>query len=203
MRASGYFILAVFFAALGIAACAARVINAHLPKSPEPMYLNSGEKGHCSGSYLGKGYVLTANHCLNDGALSWKAGDLVFTLNTVWTSPENDIAVLRNVDITKTFPGLMGARFTCDVPAIGEDFTAAGYPIDMGLIHKRGYIGGKTKKIGPWDNGVPVILPLFFGDSGGPAYNSRGEIFAVMVGVIDTPVAVVTPLSPVCAVLPR
>jgi len=203
MRASSWFVLAAFFAALGIASMSARVINSKVKLSqPEPMYLKMAD-GHCSGAYLGNGFAITAYHCLEDTPPEWQGGDLKFNLDVVWTSKDHDMALLRNTEIDKMFPGLQATKFTCVVPEVGDAITAAGYPADLGLVHIRGYVAGKAKEVGRWKSGVPAILPIFFGNSGGPAYNSRGEMFALTVGLLDTPISILTPLSAVCDILPR
>lgn len=159
--------------------------------------------GHGSGIYLGNGFVLTAAHVARDEDQLWvKQGELLFPLELIWSDEDEDYALLRLTE-HYTHSLFKADKVSCVPPELGQDLIIKGFPADLNQTVVRGYIAGKEQKLDHWAHAWPMIAGIFYGNSGGPVYNTRGEVIGISVGLLDTPVAVMSPIYVICPKLPR
>lgn len=165
-------------------------------------------QGHGSGVYIGKGYVLTAAHVVADAggtvtikrprSAEWSDN---WSGTVVWVDTRQDFALVR---INAVMPDDMAkATVSCVKLEMAEDVTVVGWPVNLGRIQSRGYVAGGADKRGPWAVSYVVVAPIFFGNSGGPVYNEKGEVVALAVDILQgTSLSIVIPTAAVCGQLP-
>lgn len=199
-------ILAGFSAAA--VSCGPRPAHAQDDFTASAVEIDVGQ-GHGSGVYIGKGYVLTAAHVAEvatDGTVTVKRQRSAewtdsWVGEVVWMDKRQDFALVR---IKAILPDDMTkAAVSCAKPTMKQDVTVVGWPVDLGRIQSRGYVAGDADKRGPWAVSYVVVAPIFFGNSGGPVYNDKGELIALAVGILQgTSLSIVVPTSAVCDQLP-
>lgn len=162
------------------------------PIQPVRLQLASGV---CSGANLGNGYILTAAHCADASA------DIVADTEkatVVWIDADKDLALLRAQHDLASKP----VTLSCRPLVVGEPVTTQGHLLDLGVTFAMGYIAGKERTLGAWQIAHIAMLPIFFGNSGGPVFDDHGRVVAIAVGLIAPPIAIVVPIYPVCSQLP-
>lgn len=170
------------------------------------------ENGHGSGVYIGNNLILTAAHVVTgakDGKVKIKTeGGNILPGVVLWTSKERDIALVRT---TGTL-GLRAARLSCTTPQIGDIINARGSPGPIEFFTAWGRVSGTIRSFGPWFEAVTTDMTVVMGMSGGPVFNTRGEVVGLAVGVLSTPmgfgvsltgVGFVVPGSTICPLLAR
>lgn len=179
--------LAVLAVAFGVGAAATH--EAQL--APEPMLkINVGES-HGSGFHVGDGFVFTAAHVVKGVAEVEveAANGAKDRAEVLWVNEKRDAALLKTKTLrTRT------AALSCTVPAPGEMVEARGNPNNLSFVSTCGQVAGKPLAVEPWSTVVPVSITIVPGQSGGPLYNSNGEVVGMTVGVMLAPVGFVESL---------
>lgn len=166
--------------------------------------------GHGSGVVLAHGYVLTAGHVAEmatDGVLTIKhprAGDWVdeWTAKVVWIDKQQDFALLK-INAVVTDDTVPHATLACKPPELGQPVTIAGWPVDLGLVISKGYIGSGEGPRAFWAKSYIVIGAIAPGNSGGPVYADDGTVIGLAVGVLSgTPLDIIVPVDAICDELP-
>ena len=174
--------------------------------SPPAVKVEVGS-GHGSGVYLGHGYVLTAGHVADaatdfEVTIKTQSDGYTYTGKVMWKDTRRDFALLKISDQADIMP----AKLACRSPVVGEKITVVGWPDGTpSAIRVGGYIGSIEGKNGPWIDSYITIAPIFFGNSGGPAYDEKGELLGLMVGGLreQMTLSILIPLKEVCPILPR
>lgn len=146
----------------------------------QPAYWNG------SGIALDKYHVATNNHVVESQthlSISFSDDDERYSADVIATDEENDLAIIYVSD--PKFPGFKNIRygFNVDNEAVGEDVFVLGYPIisymgtevklTTGVISARsGYKGDKGT--------YQISAPVQPGNSGGPLFNSKGELIGIV-----------------------
>ncbi len=129
------------------------------------------------------GYVVTNNHVI-DGA-----DEIVVTLHDgtenratlVGTDPKTDLAVLK-IDAD----GLSAATFgNSDAARVGDWVVAIGNPFGFGGSATVGIISarGRDLRAGPYDDFLQIDAPINQGNSGGPVFNTAGQVIGVNTAI--------------------
>ena len=140
--------------------------------------------GHGSGVYIGNNEVLTAAHVAlgEAGLVKVIAADGKEKFATVaWLNMDYDLALLRiRGDVPET---LLKSEVSCKTPAIGERIEAYGSPGANDFLTMKGYVAGGVTSKDKWKEVISADLTILPGMSGGPVFNSKGEVAGISVGV--------------------
>ncbi|MBN8997739.1 MAG: trypsin-like peptidase domain-containing protein [Rhizobiales bacterium] len=201
-------------AAMALVALTFGLAQAAPVKAPKPepalspvvdLQLVSG-KHICTGFYVGNGRVVTASHCVDDFAETYK---IKFTDGTVadahiaviadWKRGFDDFAILTFAEPKTPIRPL---QLRCEVPAVGEYVSMTGYPSDMGLTTVWGRVSGGLSTWGPWPAVFRVDIAAIGGNSGSAIVDGEGRVVGILVGGYrDTSFSVAVPMTKVCAML--
>jgi len=171
-------VIAALFLAL-ILACQPK-IQVPLPQAAEKnIWKMTTLNSQCTSFQIDVGLIVTAAHCVRTGSYTFRNGKDVLTGTLIGTSTASDIALFL-------VPGANRPGFSVSnsLPALGETFTAIGYPakVTTSYVFVPIVIVGasRNEKGGLYATSMgPEVWP---GMSGGPLINSRGEV----VGVISS-----------------
>lgn len=153
---------------------------------------NNGQRGPHSASALGAGfvisedgYVVTNNHVI-EGAdeieVEFINGD-IFPARIVGTDANIDIAVLK-IDADKSFEYV--AFGNSDVARVGDWVMAMGNPLGQGFSVSAGIISARNRELsGPYDDYIQTDAAINRGNSGGPLFNTDGEVIGVNTAIIS------------------
>jgi serine protease Do len=100
-----------------------------------------------------------------------------YTAKVVGTDPKTDLALIK-VDADKSFAHV---KFGDAPPRVGDWVVAVGNPFGLGGTVTAGIVSARGRDIGagPYDDYIQIDAPINKGNSGGPAFNSEGEVIGV------------------------
>jgi serine protease Do len=131
------------------------------------------------------GYIVTNNH-VADGAdkivVTMKDGKK-FDAKLVGHDTKTDLALIK---INAT--GLPHVAFgDSDKARVGDWVVAIGNPFGLGGTATAGIISARGRDIqsGPYDDYLQLDAPINFGNSGGPVFNSAGEVIGVNTAIFS------------------
>lgn len=180
---------------------AAALIVSTLSAEASPVYVDG-----CSGVYLGKGYVLTAGHCVQNAVETSVAvdsdSDTKWTAHVVLTDHRRDVAFLQLTE-PKSAP-FSATKLSCNVPSMRQHFMMKGWPNGI-YSESIAYMGGRRKAYGPWPDAILVIAPGWFGSSGSGLYNQITDtVDGIVVGIVGrAPIMIAVPVAAFCDIIPR
>jgi len=142
----------------------------------------STEDGHGSGVIISPNFILTVAHVASvaNGHLM----DVLFADGThgmaveLWEDPSRDVAVMVLISATKLAP----ARLSKLPLKEFEEIWSVGYPLDLPLSIQKGNVASPEVSTVQMDHGadnkaaVYTVITMAPGDSGGPVFNSSGEV---------------------------
>ncbi len=143
-------------------------------------------KGQALGSGFiisGDGYVVTNNHVVSD------ATDVKITLEGGKTVPAKIIGVDKKTDLALlkiTEPGTYPyVEFSNAMPRVGDWVIAVGNPFGLGGTVTAGIVSARGRDIGsgPYDDYLQIDAPVNRGNSGGPTFNTKGEVVGVNTAI--------------------
>ncbi|MEZ5691691.1 MAG: DegQ family serine endoprotease [Rickettsiales bacterium] len=144
------------------------------PKEREVYSLGSGFIIDASG------YVITNNHVV-EKAEEIKvilADQEKYTAKIIGRDPKTDLALLK-IDAKKPLPFVtMGDS---DTMRVGDWVIAIGNPFGLGGSVTKGIISARQRNInaGPFDDFLQTDAPINKGNSGGPLFNTKGEVIGI------------------------
>lgn len=137
-----------------------------------------------SGFFISEdGYLVTNHHVIEDGTK--------FTVVTsdgkemdaklIGADKRTDLALLK-VD---TDHDLTYVKFADTAPHVGEWVVAIGNPFGLGGSVTAGIVSARGRDIGagPYDDFIQIDAPVNRGNSGGPAFNMKGEVIGVNAAI--------------------
>ncbi len=131
------------------------------------------------------GYAVTNNHVVDHAkTVQIKTDDgTTYTAKVVGTDPKTDIALIK-VDANKAFPYV---KFAEHEPRVGDWVVAVGNPFGLGGTVTAGIISARGRDIGsgPYDDYIQIDAPINKGNSGGPAFNSNGNVIGVNTAIFS------------------
>src|SRR6201746_139115 len=147
-----------------------------------------GNRGQVTGQGSGffispDGYAVTNNHVV-DGAdkVEVTADDgKVYKAKVIGTDARTDVALIK-VEGGTDFPF---AKLSDKKPRIGDWVLAVGNPFGLGGTVTAGIVSASGRDIGngPYDDFIQIDAPVNKGNSGGPAFDTSGEVMGVNTAI--------------------
>jgi serine protease Do len=157
-----------------------------------PPGLRGGPRGGGRGQITGQGsgffispdgYAVTNNHVV-DGADKVEVttdDGKVYKAKVIGTDARTDVALIK-VEGGSNFPF---AKLSDSKPRIGDWVLAVGNPFGLGGTVTAGIVSASGRDIGngPYDDFIQIDAPVNKGNSGGPAFNTEGEVMGVNTAI--------------------
>jgi serine protease Do len=148
---------------------------------PQGGDLDHGIRGLGSGFLISSdGYVVTSNHVIEN------ASEIEVTLQDGSRYParvkgrdaKTDLALLK-IDADRALPFVEFGD--SDAAKVGEWVIAVGNPFGLGGSVTAGIISAQSRDIdsGPYDDYLQIDAPINRGSSGGPLFNTRGQVVGI------------------------
>ncbi|GEC14349.1 serine protease Do [Nitrobacter winogradskyi] len=140
--------------------------------------------GQGSGFFISAdGYAVTNNHVV-DGAEKVEVttdDGKTYTAKVIGADPRTDIALIK-VEGGSGFPF---AKLSDDKVRIGDWVLAVGNPFGLGGSVTAGIVSASGRDIGtgPYDDFIQIDAPVNKGNSGGPAFNMKGDVIGVNTAI--------------------
>ncbi len=140
--------------------------------------------GQGSGFFISPdGYAVTNNHVV-DGADKVEVttdGGQTYKAKVIGTDPRTDLALIK-VEGGNDFPF---AKLADGKPRIGDWVLAVGNPFGLGGTVTAGIVSASGRDIGngPYDDFIQIDAPVNKGNSGGPAFDTSGEVMGVNTAI--------------------
>jgi len=142
--------------------------------------------GQGSGFFISAdGFAVTNNHVV-DGADSVEVATedgKTYAAKVIGTDPRTDLALIK-VDGRSDFPF---AKLSDGQPRIGDWVLAVGNPFGLGGTVTAGIVSARGRDIGsgPYDDFIQIDAPVNKGNSGGPAFDTQGEVVGVNTAIFS------------------
>src|SRR3979411_1264553 len=140
--------------------------------------------GQGSGFFISAdGYAVTNNHVV-DGADKVEVttdDGKTYTAKVIGTDARTDVALIK-VEGNSNFSF---AKLAEGKPRIGDWVRAVGNPFGLGGTVTAGIVSASGRDIGngPYDDFIQIDAPVNKGNSGGPAFNTEGEVMGVNTAI--------------------
>jgi serine protease Do len=140
--------------------------------------------GQGSGFFISAdGYAVTNNHVV-DGADKVEVttdDGKTYIAKVIGTDARTDVALIK-VEGGSNFPF---AKLSDGKPRIGDWVLAVGNPFGLGGTVTAGIVSASGRDIGngPYDDFIQIDAPVNKGNSGGPAFNTEGEVMGVNTAI--------------------
>ncbi len=131
------------------------------------------------------GYVVTNNHVVE------KATDVTLTTDegktlhatVVGTDKKTDLALLKITE-AGSYPHV---NFAASTPRVGDWVIAVGNPFGLGGTVTAGIVSARGRDIGagPYDDFLQIDAPVNRGNSGGPTFNTQGDVVGVNTAIFS------------------
>jgi len=140
--------------------------------------------GEGSGFFISAdGYAVTNNHVVDHASSVQVTADdgATYTAKVIGTDQKTDLALIK-VDGKKDFPYV---KFGDVPPRVGDWVVAVGNPFGLGGTVTAGIVSARGRDIGagPYDDYIQIDAPINKGNSGGPAFNSNGDVIGVNTAI--------------------
>src|SRR5438270_644451 len=140
--------------------------------------------GQGSGFFISAdGYAVTNNHVV-DGADKVEVttdDGKTYTAKVIGADARTDVALIK-VEGGSNFPF---AKLSDSKPRIGDWVLAVGNPFGLGGTVTAGIVSASGRDIGngPYDDFIQIDAPVNKGNSGGPAFDTSGEVMGVNTAI--------------------
>lgn len=132
------------------------------------------------------GYLVTNQHVVERGSkftvVLSNGDELEATL--IGADERTDLALLKVTEDDRTFTYV---EFAPDDPTVGQWVVAVGNPFGLGGTVTAGIVSARGRDIGagPYDDFIQIDAPVNRGNSGGPAFNTKGEVIGVNAAIFS------------------
>jgi serine protease Do len=138
-----------------------------------------------SGFFISEdGYVVTNNHVVEEGDEIVVMTDDGRELNAelIGSDERTDLALLKVDGNSFNY-----VKLSQDTPKVGQWVIAVGNPFGLGGTVTAGIISAEGRDIGagPYDNFLQIDAPVNRGNSGGPTFNTKGEVIGVNTAIFS------------------
>jgi serine protease Do len=152
------------------------------PAPPSPRAQPATGQG--SGFFISAdGYAVTNNHVVaNASSVQVTADDgKTYTARVIGSDQRTDLALIK-VDGREDFPYV---RFAERAPRIGDWVLAVGNPFGLGGTVTAGIVSANGRDIGagPYDDFIQIDAPVNRGNSGGPTFDTQGNVIGVNTAI--------------------
>jgi serine protease Do len=145
-------------------------------------------KGQAQGSGFiisADGYVVTNNHVVEnatDVSVTIEGGKTV-SAKVLGTDKKTDLALLK-ISEAGTYPYV---QFSGETPRVGDWVIAVGNPFGLGGTVTAGIVSARGRDIGsgPYDDYLQIDAPVNRGNSGGPTFNTKGDVVGVNTAIFS------------------
>ncbi len=129
------------------------------------------------------GYAVTNDHVVDHAKsveITTDDGN-IYSAKVIGTDPKTDIALIK-VDGRSDFPYV---NFETATPRVGDWVVAVGNPYGLGGTVTAGIISAEGRDIGsgPYDNYIQIDAPINKGNSGGPTFDTNGNVIGVNTAI--------------------
>ena len=140
--------------------------------------------GEGSGFFISPdGYAVTNNHVVDHAKSVQVTTDdgTIYTAKVIGTDKKTDLALIK-VDGKKNFAYV---NFADAPPRVGDWVVAVGNPFGLGGTVTAGIVSARGRDIGagPYDDYVQIDAPINKGNSGGPAFDTNGNVIGVNTAI--------------------
>jgi serine protease Do len=129
------------------------------------------------------GYAVTNNHVVDHAQSVQVTTDdgTIYTAKVIGTDPKTDLALIK-VEGKKDFTYV---NLESQVPRVGDWVVAVGNPYGLGGTVTAGIISAEGRDIGsgPYDNYIQIDAPINKGNSGGPTFDTNGNVIGVNTAI--------------------
>ena len=137
-----------------------------------------------SGFFISRdGYAVTNNHVVDHAASVEVTTDngSVYTAKVIGTDPKTDLALIK----VKGKTDFSYVNFESQVPRVGDWVVAVGNPYGLGGTVTAGIVSAEGRNINPSPYGsyIQIDAPINKGNSGGPTFNSNGNVIGVNTAI--------------------
>jgi serine protease Do len=155
-----------------------------------PPGMRGGPRGHGAVTGQGSGFFISAdgfavtNNHVVDGADKVEVttdDGKTFKAKVIGTDARTDLALIK-VEGGSDFPF---TKLSDAKPRIGDWVLAVGNPFGLGGTVTAGIVSASGRDIGngPYDDFIQIDAPVNKGNSGGPAFNTEGEVIGVNTAI--------------------
>ena len=142
--------------------------------------------GEGSGFFISAdGYAVTNNHVVDHAKTVEVTADdgSKYTAKVVGTDPKTDLALIK-VDGKGDFAYV---KFADHAPRVGDWVVAVGNPFGLGGTVTAGIVSARGRDIGsgPYDDYIQIDAPINKGNSGGPAFDTDGNVIGVNTAIFS------------------
>jgi serine protease Do len=153
----------------------------NLPKRFQHHYAITGEG---SGFFISPdGYAVTNYHVVENAKTVQITTDdgTKYPAKVVGTDPKTDLALIK-VDGDKNFSYV---KFAEHEPRIGDWVVAVGNPFGLGGTVTAGIVSARGRQLGSnvYDDYIQIDAPINKGNSGGPTFNTNGDVIGVNTAI--------------------
>ena len=154
-----------------------------MPNMPHGKQVITGEG---SGFFISAdGYAVTNNHVVDHAkTVQIKTADgETYKAKVIGTDRKTDLALIK-VDADKTFPYV---KFADKAPRVGDWVVAVGNPFGLSETVTAGIVSASGRDIGAgtYDDYIQIDAPINKGNSGGPAFNTEGNVIGVNTAIFS------------------
>ena len=152
------------------------------PSTRQPHERMSGQG---SGFFISAdGYVVTNNHVIEHATEVTVASSdgKTLTAKVIGADPKTDLALLKVEG-----EGFPFVSFAAKPPRVGDWVIAVGNPFGLGGTVTAGIVSARGRDIGsgPYDDFIQIDAPVNHGNSGGPTFNTDGQVVGVNTAIFS------------------
>ncbi len=129
------------------------------------------------------GYVVTNDHVVDSATEVTVTMDdgTTYQAKVVGTDKKTDLALLK-IENGSNFPYV---EFSKTTPRVGDWVIAVGNPFGLGGTVTAGIVSARGRDIGsgPYDDYLQIDAPVNRGNSGGPTFNTQGQVVGVNTAI--------------------
>jgi len=155
-------------------------------EGPAPHHPHGTSMAQGSGFFISAdGYIVTNNHVVDHATevkITTSEGKTL-DAKVIGVDPKTDLALLKVKD-EGTYPFV---GFAAQAPRVGDWVIAVGNPFGLGGTVTAGIVSARGRDIGsgPYDDFLQIDAPVNHGNSGGPTFNTDGEVVGVNTAIFS------------------